>query len=292
MSKQLKSIADLPQDAIKEINLFLTFSPHSSFSDAEVALLNKKPNAYPLMRGTLLPDELMLEYGLIKGDFSEKFIADEIKQFKSTIVESDYSAEAYQEVINNELYRIKSQICRHAVVLFSNKPDVAELILLCDQYSPITIKKIKLIPDEDFSQSEVIKKRGETYTHVQGCLWVDKSLKGKFFGNIYALQTNGEFRKIAYSSIEQVRKLKGLKPLIKYTAMSKSLSYMLTTAQAYSFSESEIEYYSKMTQAELQHEFNCTQNAYENADDDCYLDHCHTLDLLQHVASLNKLKLN
>ena len=123
MSKQLKTIADLSQDAIKDINLFLTFTPHSSFSDAEIALLKNKPNPYPFMRGTLLSDELMLKYGLIKSNYSAQFISEEIEAFKSTLVESDYSAEAYQEVINNELYRIKSQICRHAVVLFSNKPD-------------------------------------------------------------------------------------------------------------------------------------------------------------------------
>ena len=142
MSHALTTIADLSPNAIKSINSFLTFSPHDFFGEAEIELLARKSNHYPFLRGTLLTDEQMLQYGLIHEDYSEKFIQDELKAFMETIVKGDYSATTYQEVINNELYRIKSQICRYGLVLNSKALQTAELLLLCNDQYPIGIKTI------------------------------------------------------------------------------------------------------------------------------------------------------
>lgn len=141
MSHEFSTIADLSPNAIKGINSFLTFSPHDYFGDNEIEYLAKKSNLYPFMRGTLLTDEQMLQLGLIQADYSEKFIQDELKAFMETIVKDDYSANAYQEVINNELYRIKSQICRYGLVLIS-KHHTSEVLLLCDDQFPICVKTI------------------------------------------------------------------------------------------------------------------------------------------------------
>jgi hypothetical protein len=139
---KIDTIAKLATSCIKEINVFLSVNSNLSFSEEEISQMESKSWPSCIFRGSLLPDELLLEHGLIEKDFSKKAIADEMEIFKKTLVENDYSPDTYKSLINNELCRIKSQTCRYALVLLSDNLNPT-LLLLCDEYLPISVKKIQ-----------------------------------------------------------------------------------------------------------------------------------------------------